>query len=204
MDINNFHRKMVKESKHPFFIRVILLTVSSWLFQGLLYMDKTERIFKISLDIMIFTIFYIYISSYLNPVQSLLISIISAHTINWVFNGQIFVLVKNLGFARNEYQDFNKYLEKFYQRAKKEDCILLVATIGSIAREELKETSDLDIRVIREQGFSSGIKTCVFILKERSRAFLARFPLDIYLLDTDVELSKLGENPVIIYKKENS
>jgi predicted nucleotidyltransferase len=202
MDINNFHRKIVKESKYPFVIRATLLTVSSWLFQGLLYMDKSEKLFKIFLDVLILTILYASISRYLNPLNSLLISIISAHTVNWIFNGHIYVLIKNLGLTQNRYRDFSKFLEEISSRAEKEGSISLVATFGSIAREELTETSDLDVRVVRRSGFSNGIKACFFVLNERSRAFFKHFPLDIYLLDDEGKISELGEYPVIIYEKQ--
>jgi hypothetical protein len=65
-------------------------------------MDRTERIFKIAVDIVL-TIFFIsafnlFYHTWLVVPFSYLIS----HTINWLFNGQLFVLLKNLNLVYND------------------------------------------------------------------------------------------------------
>lgn len=199
-NINNFYRKLAKESTYPFFIRSVFLVISSWLFQGLLYMDKTEKYFKILLEIVLLVFIYFLVSNMLNPVLSFIIAILASHTINWIFNGQIFVVFKNLRLIETETEDFIKFLDQITKRLDKEDSIILAATFGSLSRKELKKTSDLDVRVVRKKGLVNGVRSSFFVMLERSRAFFNRFPLDIYLLDNRNGLYSLDEDPNIFYE----
>lgn len=201
MNIKEFHLKLSKEPNHPLIIKFPILTLSSWFFQGILIMDTTERYFKIFLDFVLFLLLLIILSSMKYPL-CILIAFIIAHSLNWIFNGQIFVLLKNLRLIKTDKKIFVEYLEKFKKRVKKEDSILIAASLGSISRGELKETSDIDIRIVRKNGVVNGIRACVFVLSERTRSFLNGFPLDIYVLDDIKELFEFAEEPIIIYKEK--
>ena len=164
-------------------------------------MDRTERLFKIGLDAFLLIPLYFLLSNSLDhPFFALLISFMLVHTVNWVINGQIFVLFKNLKLIQTSSSTFEGYLEYLSQKIKKQDFILFSAVYGSLAREKLKETSDLDVRIIRKKGWLNGLRGCIFVMRERSRALLYKFPLDIYLLDDTNGLSKLDERkPIIIH-----
>lgn len=201
MDLNRFHKSLAKGSEYPFILRLILLTLSSWTFQGTLYMDTTERYFKITLDLIMILPIFLILNYYLNLLTSILLAIILAHTLNWIFNGQIFVLLKNLKLIKTSEQSFKEYLDGIKIRVENENSIIAAAAYGSISREKLKETSDIDIRIIRKSGFINGFKSCVFVLKERSKSFFNKFPLDIYVLDSIdmIGVHIKNEKPVVIY-----
>lgn len=203
MNINDFHRKLAKSDEYPIYIKIPFLTFSSWLFQGIFYMDRTERNFKIFMDLIIFLPLFILFNQYFNTIISIFIAIVASHTINWIFNGQIFVLFKNLKLIKTDANKFNNYIIEIKNRAVTEKGISIVATFGSLSRKELKETSDLDIRIVRKKGEINGLTTSIFILKERTRAFFSRFPLDIYLLDNPKKLEELGEKPIFLYIKDD-
>ena len=202
MNLNDFHKKLAKGNEYPAYIKIPMLTFSSWIFQGILYMDITERYFKIFLGVLSFILLYLVITPFAGILKSVVIAVILSHTLNWIFNGQIFVLLKNLKLIKTDAEKFDNYLIEIKKRAKNEKAINIVATFGSLSRKELKETSDLDIRVVREKGIINGLRTCIFILIERTKAFFSRFPLDIYLLDNSKGLDKLGEKPIFLYIKE--
>ncbi|KAF5055558.1 hypothetical protein DSECCO2_376460 [anaerobic digester metagenome] len=197
MNFREFHVNLVKTEKYPFWIRIIILTFSSWLFQGILYMDLTERYFKVLLDIILFLICFFVLKFYLTSLLALLISIMFAHTFNWIFNGQIFVLLKNLKLIKTDVNHFFIYLDNFKERIENEDSLSISFTIGSLSRDEIKEGSDLDIRVIRKKGFINGIRACCFIMLERTKALLNKFPLDIYVGDSSKFLEKVEKNELI-------
>lgn len=201
MDLNGFHKSLAKSSEYPFIVRFILLTLSSWTFQCTLYMDTTERYFKIILDLIMILPIFLILNYYLNLLTSILLAIILAHTLNWIFNGQIFVLLKNLKLIKTSEQSFKEYLDGIKIRVENENSIIAAAAYGSISREKLKETSDIDIRIIRKSGFINGFKACVFVLKERFKSFFNKFPLDIYVLDSIdmIGVHIKNEKPVVVY-----
>lgn len=206
VDFNNFHRSLAKGNKYPFVIRLILLTFSSWLFQGILYMDRTEKTFKIILELILFVPFLFVINYLINNVLlSIFIAFILAQTLNWIFNGQIGVLLKNLNLLNTDKEKFFTYMDNVKEKVVNENSIIAAAAFGSLSRKDLKKTSDLDIRIIRKPGYVNGIKACFFVLKERSKAFFNLFPLDIYVLDNVDMMCKhiKNEKPVVIYDKDH-
>jgi L-malate glycosyltransferase len=205
MNLNKFHRKLSKDKETSLLIKIPILTFSSWLFQGMLYMDKSEQKFKIILDFIIFLPLLVLFMQYLNVFTSIFISIILSHTLNWIFNGQIFVLLKNFKLLNTPIEYFTNYLDSIKIKVENEDYIIAVAAFGSISREKLQTTSDLDIRLIRKSGIINGTKACFFVLKERTISFFNGFPLDIYVLDDINMIHKhiKNENPIIIYDPYN-
>lgn len=208
MNPSEFHRKLSKEDDYSILIRLPILTLSSWLFQGMLYMDQTEKHFKLLLDVLLFICLYIIINS-LSEFSNYIVflaSILIAHTLNWVFNGQIFVLLKNLKLIKNDSYRFFQYVDDLQSRIENEQSIQSAATYGSLSRNSLKETSDLDVRIIRKSGTLNGIKACFFVLLERSRGLISRFPIDIFVLDSTDSLGKLNDDepPIILYNSDNT
>ena len=64
---------------------------SHWLFQGLFYMDATERLFKLGLDLLGTIVFAILLASFLPAPSALLFGFLAAHSLNFFFNGQLWV-----------------------------------------------------------------------------------------------------------------
>ena len=84
-------------------------------------------------------------------------------------------------------------------------AVKYVVAYGSLVREEWSSTSDLDARLIRYPGRLNGLRACWFLLCERTRALLAGFPLDMYLLDDEGSLQKLeaDERPMYLYHRQD-
>jgi predicted nucleotidyltransferase len=186
--------------KYRFFI-----IITNWIFQGMLYADKTERSFRLLIDlILIFLLFPVISYLISNLYIVFVLSFFIAHTINWVFNGQLFVLGRYLGIKPNKQNEFLDYLNELKIRVERESSIQFVAAYGSMSREELSDTSDLDVRIIRKDGVINGIRACLFGFKERSKALFNRFPLDLYVIDSKNQLSKMrsDEEPIIIYNTQ--
>lgn len=197
--MNKLYKKILDINYLPKYVNILVIVLINWTFQSLLYMDKTEKAFKLTLDLILFVIFFIILKQFMAIYAALLISLIIAHTINWIINGHIYALLKTFGVVKTKPDVFIQYLDNLKEKSSKENSILLVATFGSLSREELNENSDLDVRIVRKKGNINGLKTCIFTLMERSWAFFNKFPLDLYLLDNFEEISKLKEDPVLVY-----
>lgn len=189
----------------PIFRFKVVIILTNWLFQGILYADKTEKIFKILLDLILAMALSFFLIPFSNAYLSLLISLIISHTILFIFNGQLFALAKNFDIVYNEPQRIIDYANGLKKRASKEKSINCLVVYGSLVRREIKPTSDLDVRVIRKSGVLNGFRACIFGLKERSRALYYRFPLDMYVIDGPRHLLKMraDEAPVILYDPIN-
>ncbi|AKB33064.1 hypothetical protein MSSIH_2374 [Methanosarcina siciliae HI350] len=180
----------------------IFIVLSNWIFQGMLYADKTERSFRLLVDCLITLVLYA-VSTNLIPSAyfGLILSFFVAHTVNWIFNGQLFVLGRYLGIKPKKQNEFCKYINELKYRAEREKSIQLVAVYGSLSRKELSESSDLDVRIIRKRGLLNGLKACLFGFSERTKALFDKFPLDLYVIDSEDHLSKLrdDEAAILIY-----
>lgn len=169
----------------------VLAVILHWIFQSLFYMDPTERWFKISLDYLMAGAIAMVLRLFLAPLAALAVAIALAHTINFLLNGQLWGVLKHYGLVYTTPQAFEQYLSGLSLRALKEPSIQNLYVYGSLARQEWSPLSDLDVRLVRHPGVLNGLRACWFVLKERSRALLARFPIDIYVMDQASSLNKL-------------
>lgn len=171
-----------------------------WTFQGMLYMDVTELSFKLALDAFLTASIGILLRQWLSWQAALLLGFMAAHSLNLAFNGQIWAVLKHYGFVSNSYYEFIRYMRDLGIRASKTSAIRKVAVYGSFSREEWLPSSDLDIRIVRHPGICNGIRACLFLLCERTRAFISRFPLDAYVIDNEKSLLKLNadEKPIFL------
>lgn len=184
----------------PIFRFKVVIILTNWLFQGILYADKTEKIFRACLD-MIFTFIIFKVTLGLGIHTNLLMAFLISHTFNWIFNGQLFALAKNFGIVHNDPEKIIDYAYGIKERASGEKSINSVIVYGSLVRSEIKSTSDLDLRIIRKKGLLNGLRASVFGFKERSRALFHQFPLDMYVVDSPKHLLKMrsDEEPLVLY-----
>lgn len=148
-------------------------------------MDKTERLFKLSIDVLFFTPSFLILSGYTTVLVSAILAAFLAHSLNWILNGQFFVVLKNANLLDTEPERFSTYLCGLKARASVNGSVLAVAVIGSLSRGTMGEgSSDIDVRVIRKKGLLNGVMACYFLMKERTRALLRSIPLDIYVFDS--------------------
>jgi L-malate glycosyltransferase len=165
--------------------------LSYWIFQGMLYMDRTELAFKLGLDLLGTLIFTPFLKTFYSTPASLLLGFVLTHTINFLFNGQIWGALKFYGFVKNSQEKFERYTLDFANRVRENSSLKKALVFGSLSRHEWHETSDLDIRLLRKPGVINGLHACRFLLTERTRALFARFPIDAYVIDDLSSLSKL-------------
>jgi len=168
----------------------VLLVVSNWFFQGSLEMDWSERLFKIATSIGAGLALTMGLASRLDALLATLIGFAIGHTLNWILNGQIPVLRKNLGMASHEPADLAAYVEKLAERGQKAEFIHALVVFGSFARREETATSDVDLRVVRTGGIIAAFRACLWAASERLLAAAHDVPIDMYVRDSVLTLRK--------------
>lgn len=170
--------------------------LTHWVFQGMLYMDRTERLFKIGLDLGATCILSILLLQVMPLIYAISAAFILAHSLNLVFNAQLWVVLKHYGYVRLAQDNFDAYARGLSNRMEKEPGLLFAAAYGSLARRQWNPSSDLDVRIVRKAGFLNGFRACVFVMSERTRALFNKFPLDVYLLDSFAPLQSLRDDEI--------
>ncbi|HEY9202193.1 MAG TPA: nucleotidyltransferase domain-containing protein [Gammaproteobacteria bacterium] len=172
----------------------LAVIASNWVFQGMRYMNMYEISLKLLIDIVFTVLLYHLLSFYLNVASSLIVSVLVAHTLNWVFNGHIFVLMRYVAPVPKTEQDFEDFIQKMKDISLKWSSVDGVAIYGSYCRGALHKFSDLDVRVITQPGMINSISGAVFCLYLRLIAFFDVFPLDIYACDKMMLLDRMRDD----------
>ena len=184
--------------------RPIAGLLTHWLFQGLFYMDRTERCFKLALDVLLTVLLAKQFHHKRRQSTIWLMSFLSAHTVNFLINGQLWVVLKHYGLVRNSPEHFQRQRQQLTEQVQVETSLQYAAIYGSIVRGEWRPSSDLDVRLIRFPGFVNGLRACLFVLRQRARALVTAFPLDIYILDSIKKLDlRNDESPLILLQRES-
>jgi hypothetical protein len=169
----------------------IVLAVQ-WLFQGLLYMDATERWFKVGFDVVCGFLLTTLLACIRFPLPwAVALSALTAHTINFLLNAHLWGGLKHYGLVRTKFSSFQAYLERLKVKVECEPSIGQALVYGSMIRGEWNEQSDVDVRLVRRPGLWNGWRACWFVMRERTWALLRRFPLDMYVFDTPSRLADM-------------
>lgn len=164
----------------------IIALFSHWLFQGLLYMDRYERGFKILTEILAFSVIMFIFRPI--TVERVVFVALVAHTINFLFNGHFWGLAKHYGLCRTDTARLTEYTISIKNRLINYKCFSACYIFGSFARGELGRGSDLDVRLVRNSGFANGVISSMLIARERTLALIGIVPLDIYVCSKKPEL----------------
>ena len=178
-----------------------------WVFQGTLYMNWVERLHRWTIELLLLIGSYFIISAFVRFPANGLWSIFIAHTLSALLNGHPFALFAHDLFWFSFYKDrksFINYIEKIRSRLlrKTPSCVCGVLFFGSLVRGNFRDSSDLDIRYISNDGFWNSWCTANWVFLERVHAMLAGFPIDIYMFQSGDEIRKKmdvnNEKPVCI------
>jgi hypothetical protein len=167
-----------------------------WTFQSILYMDHTEKIYKLSLDGLLTLFIGFLINNLIPGPYNWICAFLIAHSINFLFNSHFWALLKHYGLVYTPKERFADYSNRLFEQIKAESSIGYAATYGSVTHGGWSPYSDLDIRLVRQTGWINAIRACSFTLFQRSRSLLSRFPLDIYVVDSHQALKKMRQEEI--------
>ena len=197
-------KKQIRDIKYLSWI----LIISNWLFQGILHADKTEKIYRVFFSLFFWTILFLLIEKYcdVSLVIAITFSFIIAHTFNWIINGNFYnLIIHRLMLVKLSKRNLFFYIKTLQKRIGTQNWVLYAASFGSICKGKLKDSSDLDISIVRKPGFKNAVLSILFAVKEKKYADFKGIPLEIYISDSPIDSVKRfgGENnPVVLYDPE--
>lgn len=165
-------------------------TVASYfVFQGMRYMTLGERSFKLALT-MVFAAPFIAFGG------NLLVSILVAHGLNFLINGQLPVLmryvVSDVGLTQRKVENA---LEKISSTARHWG-VKDVLVFGSFSRFQMQSSSDLDLRLYHRPGLLNSIPAYCYAFYIRVWANWNFVPIDIYCFTDPVFLDRMRDDEV--------
>lgn len=194
-------RNTIRQNK---ILRWILL-FSNWFFQGIWNSDVTEKIYKV-LFTAVFTVAFFIFFELDSIVLDFLFAFLIAHTLNWLVNCSVSgILIHRLLLWKVSKEKTFNYLNSLKRRTENTDVICYCAVFGSIARGELKESSDVDVGFLRKPGFFNAFKGLYFITLERLRTNTTGIPFEGYLIDSIEKMVTRFENeqiPVVLKQSD--
>lgn len=182
---------------HKFLNFKLIVFLSNIIFQGIRYMSFGEKLYKISVTLLLSLPFYfLFNNAY--------ISIIIGHLLNYIFNGQFYVVFRYLSSKRTmSYGDLINYIvliNKLIKIFTPKDILI----IGSFARGKMSKSSDLDIRVYHDSSFFNSLKAYFMATLLRAFGLIMKFPIDIFCFSDLVFLDKINKNEIPVNFLKNN
>lgn len=170
-------------------LRLILRTTpgrmaSHWTFQGVIYMDPTERMFKLGADLVATCVFIAITRPYIRSLGSrAALGFVAAHSLNFALNSHALAAMKWRG-QRFGRETTDAFIPDMARRLGSTRGVQGLFVYGSLSRGQGSDSSDLDVRVLRQPGPWNGFWVCMAVAKERFLALLKGVPLDIFVWDS--------------------
>lgn len=118
------------------------------------------------------------------------------HLINYILNGQFYVVFRYLSSKRtmsyNNLKDYLKLINKLTKIFSPKDILI----IGSFSRGKMNKSSDLDIRLFHDSSFINSIKAYFMATLLRACGLIMKFPIDIFCFSDLKFLDKINLNEV--------
>lgn len=153
------------------------------------YMTPGERNFKLGITLILTALL---VNLDFNPIMSLLF----AHGLNFLINGQLPVLlryvVSDIGLTREKVEIA---LEKITRTAMAWRAVDILV-FGSFSRFSMNSTSDLDLRLYHHTGFLNSLMAYSYAVVLRVWANVNFIPLDIYCFSDPNFLNRMREDEV--------
>tara|TARA_R110000787_G_scaffold59922_3_gene135820 strand:- start:12443 stop:13093 length:651 start_codon:yes stop_codon:yes gene_type:complete len=174
----------------------IIVLLSNIIFQGIRYMSFGEKIYKIYFSLILAGLLNILINN-------IVISLIIGHMINYILNGQFYVLFRYLSnkrtMSRNALIEFISIIENYTRLFSPLDILVT----GSFCRGKMTKSSDLDIRIYHKGDLISSLKAYTMATTLRFIGLFSKFPIDIYCFSDLTFLDKLNEIEIPVNFLEN-
>jgi len=175
----------------------------NWIFQGMRGMQSKELSFRILFEIIMIIFFYHFIFINIFDLwENLLFSLISAHSINWLFNTHLWVCVRYFEIYRRNPDSLRVFLSNVSKQIEGISWIDSAVCIGSIGDKGDVNTwrSDIDLRLFFKPGVFNYLKMNFYLLYLRTQALFTIIPLDLYAYNhiSFLDNFKKGEGMILI------
>jgi predicted nucleotidyltransferase len=187
--MRQLHRTLAKDDSLPIVFRGPVLLASGMLFQSLGYMETAERWYKIVQNIAFAAVVFRWSEGTSVPV-----ALVVGHVSGFFLNGQLPVVLKNVGLLETPPELFTRWQRILALCGERARSVSAIGIYGSLSRDELSRSSDLDVRIVRRSGFLSAVEACFLSNVLRLAATITLFPLDIYVVSSAETLGRLRDD----------
>ncbi len=163
----------------------VILAVN-WLSQGMRGMQRRELSFRLLLEaLMALSLGWPLARTGTGVAPVLGLALFTAHTLNFLCNGQFWVCMRYASFWRRDPAVLDAFLARTAARLRRCDWLEEAFCIGSqgAGRGTPNGRSDIDLRLVFPPGPGNWLRTNLLLVALRWRAFIARVPLDLYAYD---------------------
>ncbi len=158
------------------------LLAINWVFQGMRGMQSKELSFRLMLEALLAAVAYAAVPADWNNSFGLLFVLFIAHTLNWLFNGHVWVCARYCAAYRRNPSALSDYIDRTSARLQSLSWLEEAAVIGSVgdAGRIRSERSDIDLRLIFSPGIVNWLRVNMLLLRLRTAALFQVIPLDLY------------------------
>lgn len=181
---------------------IVRWIIASWLLQGIHRRERSEFVFRLLLESGVILIAILFASRFNITILNYLLIIICIHTIFCLFDSTWLVGFRDVyksfkGKGITSVIGFLNYIHKDLGNDRNVDAILVY---GSLCRKMYRDSSDLDLRIIRNS--TSSITIFFLAIKYRIVAlYKYRIPLDLKVVSSyDYLIKEMSsdEHPLVI------
>ncbi len=176
---------MLKEGKFRAFRNMPI----GWVLQALHSTDRSERLFRVCVEIIVWLSLYITVKYYAPDIGAglaVLVAFIISHTIMWLLTGNFWVyMLDSFLWVRNPGIEgvvrFTQFTRSMFTTV---DCVDAILIYGSMCRRQLHGRSDLDLRVVRRTDSWKGLLALPLGFLVRAYSFFVYMPVDLEVVDS--------------------
>ena len=178
---------------------VFILAVN-WCLQGMRGMDRKELAFRLGAEALLASSFLALSAPALPLWAALVTAVTAAHTVNFTFNGQVWVCARYCRWYRRDPAALNAFLRRAANGMRTLPWLREVVCIGSLGRTGTVcgDRADLDLRLVFPPGNTAWLQVNLLLLRLRTWAFLARIPLDLYAYDRPERLRRFDQREPLL------
>ena len=164
----------------------------NWCLQGMRGMDRKELGFRLVLELSVALALTALLVSWLAPPVAAGTGLLVAHTANFTFNGQVWVCARYCRRCRGDKATLDEFLHQVAADLHRLTWLREAVCIGSLGRtgRSHNDRADLDLRLFFPPGPVAWLRINLLLLRLRTRALLARIPLDLYAYERPERLRR--------------
>lgn len=161
-------------------------------------MGQKELAFRIAFEILLLVLVLVALRAMVSVSwpAAIVISVITGHTANWLFNGHVWVCLRYCAFYRRKTVALRNFLSRTESLLARLTWVEEAVYIGSVGETgDIQSTrSDIDLRLIFAEGAGNWLRTNLLLLRLRTEALFRAIPLDLYAYDTPQALLVFRED----------
>lgn len=168
--------------------RCAVILAVNWCFQGMRGMDSRELSFRLLGEALLALPVAAALVPAAGTTMGVALAVLVAHSLQFLLNGQLWVCARYCPRYRGDEARLERWMARLPEELAALPWLREAVVIGSRGGGRPGPRSDIDLRLVFPPGLRGWLATNLLLLRLRSRALLARLPLDVYAYDAPASL----------------